>query len=313
MRIYLLYILFIIVLPISGLTQQQPLFTETNFNNFGINPAFAGTSECTDIKLGYRHQWAGFEGNPTTAFVNGNGKINRKRGSRKTSFFGVGGRIFNDKAGPFSYIQLELAGAYHVKLGEKLYGSVGLYAGIIQNRFNASGLTLTNFNDPAIFGSAASVIYPSITPGILIYSPTFYLGFSIQNIVNLKLPEVGLDTRTARHYIFKGSYSFKLSDRSDLVPSLIMRYAYDTPMAYDINLIYKLDKKYQFGLAYRNETAIAALVNVKIFNMFSIGYSFDYVINNLNYGTYGSHEIMVGFNTCDLGDGNSNVRCAAFN
>ena len=313
MKKHFFYILFILAIPLSGLAQQQPLYTQTNFNNFGINPAFAGTGECTDIRLGYRHQWAGFEGNPTTALINGNGKINRKRGSRKTSFFGVGGRIYNDRAGPYNFIQMELAGAYHVKLGENLYGSVGVFAGIIQSRFDASGLTLTNFNDPAINGSAANIIYPSITPGILIYNKTFYLGFSMQNIVNIDIPEVGLETRTARHYIFKGAYSFKVSDRSELVPSIIMRYAYSSTMAYDVNLIYKLDKKYQFGLAYRNETAIAALVNIKIFNMFSIGYSFDYVINNLNLGTYGSHEIMVGFNTCDLGEGESKVRCAAFN
>lgn len=312
MRNILLYIAFILF-PIIGIAQQQPLYTESNFNNFGINPAFAGTGECTDIRLGYRHQWAGFEGNPTTAFINGNGKINRKRGSRKTSFFGVGARIFNDRAGPYNFIQMELAGAYHVKLGQKLYGSVGVYAGLIQSRFDASGLTLTNYNDPAINGSGANIIGPSITPGILLYSENFYLGFSIQNLVNLTLPEVGLDTRTARHYFFKGAYNFNLSDRAQLVPSLIVRYAYNSTMAYDINLIYKLDKKYQFGLAYRNETAVAALVNIKIFNMFSIGYAFDYVINNLNFGSYGSHEIMVGFNTCDLGDGDSKVRCAAFN
>lgn len=313
MREYLFFIVIIFVLPLSGIAQQQPLFTQSNFNDFGINPAFAGTGECIDLRLGYRHQWAGFDGNPRTSLINGNGKIKQSRGSRKTSFWGVGGRIFSDEAGPFNFIQLELAGAYHVKLGENVYGSVGVFAGIIQSRFDASGLTLTNFSDPAINGSAANVIYPAITPGILIYSSKFYLGFSIQNIVNVDIPEVGIDTRTARHYVVKGAYSFKISDRSELVPSIITRYAYSSTMAYDVNVIYKLDKKYQFGLAYRNETAIAALVNIKVFNMFSIGYSFDYVINNLNYGTYGSHEIMVGFNTCDLGDGNSNVRCAAFN
>jgi type IX secretion system PorP/SprF family membrane protein len=309
----LLYISLILFLPLKGLTQQLPLYTQSNFNNFGINPAFAGTGECADIRLGYRQQWVGFEGNPVTAFVNGNGKINRKRGSRKSSFFGIGGRVFNDRAGPYNFIQMELAGSYHVKLGENLYASVGLFAGIIQSRFDASGLTLTNYNDPAINGSQANILFPSITPGILMYNQKFYLGFSIQNLVNLKMPDVGYDTRTARHYWGKFAYSFELTDRSDLVPSIIMRYAYNSTLAYDVNLIYKLDNKYQFGVAYRNETAIAALVNIKIFNMFSIGYAFDFIINNLNLGTYGSHEIMVGFNTCDLGEGDSKVRCAAFN
>jgi type IX secretion system PorP/SprF family membrane protein len=312
MKIGFLYIALLFCLPIGVLGQQLPLYTQSNFNNFGVNPAFAGSSECVDIRLGYRSQWVGFEGNPTTAFVNGHGKIPRKRNSMKSSFFGIGGRIFNDAAGPFNFIQLELAAAYHVKLGINLYGSVGVFAGIIQNRFDVSGLTLTNFNDPAINGSSASIVYPAITPGFLIYNSTFYLGFSIQNIVNIKLPEVGIETRTARHYIIKGAKSFMLSDRAELVPSVVFRYAYNSPVAYDLNLIYDLDHKYQFGLSYRNQNAIAALVNFKLFNMISLGYSFDYTINNINYGTYGSHEIILGFNTCDLGDGDSKVRCAAF-
>ena len=308
----ILYILIIFCLPLWSLAQQMPLYTQSNFNNFGVNPAFAGSSECVDIRLGFRTQWVGFEGNPTTAFVNGHGKIPRKRNSRKTSFFGIGGRIFNDAAGPFNFIQLELAGAYHVKLGTNLYGSLGVFAGIIQNRFDVSGLTLTNFNDPAINGSSASIVAPSITPGLLIYNATFYLGFTIENIVNLKLPDVGIETRTARHYIIKGAKSFMLSDRAELVPSMVIRYVYNSPVSYDLNLIYDLDHKYQFGLSYRNQTAIAALVNFKFFKMISLGYSFDYIINNINYGTYGSHEIILGFNTCDFGDGNSIVRCAAF-
>jgi type IX secretion system PorP/SprF family membrane protein len=307
-----LLILLILMLPFGVIAQQQPLFTQSTFNNFGINPAFAGSGECVDLKLGFRHQWSGFEGNPQTAFFNGNGKIAKKRNNRRTSFFGIGGRIYNDQAGPYNFIQLELAGAYHVKLGTNVYGSLGVYAGIIQNRFDVSGLTLTNFNDPAINGSTASVLYPAITPGILIYSKSFYIGFSIQNIANVKLKNVGLDTRTARHYIFKAAKSFSLSDRAELIPSIVTRYAYKSPMGFDVNLMYRLDKKYQLGISYRNQTAIAALINVKIFNMFSIGYSFDYVINNLKFGAVGSHEIIVGFNTCDLGDGNSNVRCAAF-
>ena len=312
MKQYIFHIAFIFLLSLNSSGQQLPLFTQSNFNNFGVNPAFAGSSECVDIRLGYRTQWAGFEGNPTTAFVNGHGKIATKRNSRKTSFFGIGGRIFNDGAGPFNLIQLELAAAYHVKLGTNLYASVGVFAGIIQSRFDVSGLTLTNFNDPAINGSSANIVYPAITPGFLIYNSTFYLGFSIQNMVNIELPDIGLETRTARHYIFKGAKSFMLSDRAELVPSVIMRYAYNSPLAFDLNLIYDLDHKYQFGLSYRNQTAIAAMINFKIFNMFSIGYSYDYILNNLRYGTSGSHEIIVGFNTCDLGGGESNVRCAAF-
>ena len=307
-----LVIAFFLLLPALAEAQQYPLYTQTNFNNFGDNPAFAGTSECADVMIGYRKQWAEFEGSPVTLFLNGHGKIEPKN-SRKTSFWGVGGRVFNDEAGPFNSIQLELGGAYHVKISRKMFFSVGLFAGVINSRFNVAGLTLSNFGDPAINGSQASILGPSITPGFLLYNERFYMGFSIQNMIDLDIPDVGLQTRTARHYIFKVANAFTMSERSQIIPSVIIRYAYSAPVAYDINVIYRLDKKFELGVAYRNQNAIAALIQFKIFDMFSLGYSYDYTLNNIKYGTHGSHEIILRFKSCELGGNSPIAPCAAFN
>ena len=40
--------------------QQLPLRTNWQFNYFQENPAFAGFSDCMELKAGYRQQWAGF-------------------------------------------------------------------------------------------------------------------------------------------------------------------------------------------------------------------------------------------------------------
>ena len=50
--------------------QQLPLRTNWQFNYFQENPAFAGFSDCLELKAGYRQQWAGFDGAPQTAFAN---------------------------------------------------------------------------------------------------------------------------------------------------------------------------------------------------------------------------------------------------
>ena len=41
--------------------QQLPLRTNWQFNYFQENPAFAGFTDCLELKAGFRQQWAGFD------------------------------------------------------------------------------------------------------------------------------------------------------------------------------------------------------------------------------------------------------------
>ena len=54
--------------------QQLPLRTNWQFNYFQENPAFAGFTDCMELKAGFRQQWAGFDGAPSTAFANLQGR-----------------------------------------------------------------------------------------------------------------------------------------------------------------------------------------------------------------------------------------------
>ena len=299
-------IAFLLIGIIQINAQQYPLYTQSTFNNFGINPAFAGSEDCIDFRLGYRLQWLGFEGNPTTAFINGHGKIKPKVLNGREWFMGVGARIVSDEAGPFSALRMELAWSIHVKLGKYVFGSFGIFAGVMQSKFGLDG-----FDDPVVNGSQASILVPTITPGLLIYGRSFFIGLSMQDVIQKNIPNVGLETNISTHYIFKASNNFKISRRSDLLPSLILRMVKGAPVGYDINVMYVLDKKYQIGVSYRNQTAVAALIKITLFGSFTLGYSYDYTINHIKFGTSGSHEIIIGFNTCDISDGA--VRCAAFN
>lgn len=49
--------------------QQLPQLNQFQMNGFMINPAFAGIEDVTDIKTGFRQQWAGFDGAPMTGWI----------------------------------------------------------------------------------------------------------------------------------------------------------------------------------------------------------------------------------------------------
>jgi len=305
-----LQIALFLFVAISLNAQQYPLYTQSSFNNFSLNPAFAGSESCIDFRAGYRLQWAGFEGRPGTAFVSGHGKIKPKVLNGKDWFMGVGGRIISDEAGPFSSIRLELAWAIHVQLSKSVYGSFGIFAGITQSRFSTDKLDVNQANQELT--SQTSILGPTITPGLLIYGKDFFVGFSIQDVVAYQMPDVGIETNISPHYIFKTAKNFKLSRRSELIPSLIIRTVSGAPVNYELTMMYSLDKNYQIGIAYRNQAAVAGLLKLRLFGSLTLGFAYDYIINTQRFGTTGSYEIILGFNSCDLGK-NQNIRCAAFN
>src|ERR1700754_613062 len=48
--------------------QQKPHYSQYILNNYILNPALTGIENYTDIKLGYRSQWTGMPGSPTTSY-----------------------------------------------------------------------------------------------------------------------------------------------------------------------------------------------------------------------------------------------------
>jgi len=312
MKKTILYILLCFLTMSPLLAQQIPLYTQSTFNNFGINPAFAGSKDCIDFRAGYRLQWAGIDGHPGTAFINGHGKITPKRINGPEWFMGIGARIVSDSEGPFNSLRMELAWSIHVRLGRHLFGSFGIFAGILQNKFSLNGVKLSNFNDPALLGSSSNILAPSVTPGLLVYGKNFFIGLTAQDIVSLDYKDVGFNSRTETHYIFKASNSFKLTPKTSLIPSIIIRGVKNAPVAFEINALYDYNNRFQIGAAYRNESSVSGLFRIRLFASLTLGLSYDYVINDLNLGTSGSYEIIIGFNTCDIGKGIT-TRCAAFN
>ena len=58
--------------------QQIEQYTQYVFNHFSVNPAVAGSKDCIDVRLGFRKQWVGFPGAPTTGWATVQGTIRPK-------------------------------------------------------------------------------------------------------------------------------------------------------------------------------------------------------------------------------------------
>ena len=123
-KLYTLIILMFCYSFISG--QQQTLFTNITLHQYLYNPAYAGANKGTQFNLGYRNQWAGFEGAPVTFMASGYGTFKKKPN------MAAGGLIMNDKSGLLSRTSFYGTYSYHVKINKAFNLGFGLGLGGVQ-------------------------------------------------------------------------------------------------------------------------------------------------------------------------------------
>ncbi|MFN3876364.1 MAG: PorP/SprF family type IX secretion system membrane protein, partial [Flavobacteriales bacterium] len=121
--------------PALGMAQQLAQYTHYVFNHFSVNPAVAGSKDCIDVRLGYRRQWVGLEGSPTTGWASLHTAFRPKGGVKKNKH-GVGFFAESDQAGNWGYTRLSLAYAYHMQSTRDYYMSFGFFAGAQQMKYD---------------------------------------------------------------------------------------------------------------------------------------------------------------------------------
>lgn len=305
--------IFLILLQSTVWSQQTEHYTQYAFNQFAFNPAVAGTKACIDIRSGYRFQWLGIDGAPETGFINAHAPLYFSK-KRRNSFgpkHGIGGMIFRDKFGPFSFLQLQAAYALHLPLNRNWKLSFGLSFGLKQSVFQSANLT-TEVQDPMVSNSSLSyLIFPDGRFGIWLADKRTYFGLSIHNLFGNTL-ESGENSKLQRHFYFTAGRSFRLEKGWSLIPSIFVLKTAKTPMDFHLSALFDLENKVAFGVGLRRTDAITTQIRVKLFNFISIGYSFDFVISKLAGNMWYTHEITAGFNSCSNYGTASTTDCPAF-
>jgi type IX secretion system PorP/SprF family membrane protein len=302
-----------IVLAIGALGQQTSQYTQYVFNMFAINPAVAGSKDCIDVRMGFRRQWMDFPGAPTTGWATVHASIRPKGKTYRTNRHGVGAFVESDQAGALGYTSLSLAYAYHIQMNRDYFMSMGLYAGLRQEKLDVGQVNVLDNNDPALAYSGGVLVYPDITPGIQFYSKTFWAGLAIQQALGNDMGDIGVESRLARQIMLTGGKRFRMSKYMSVVPSTLLKLAPGVPLALDLNVMLEYRKMVGLGISYRNQDAIAAMVKIPFLKYFTLGYSYDVTTSPLRSAGANTHELILAIYPCAAEDPNKAiVRCPIF-
>ena len=295
---------------VSASAQQFPMRSTSMLNPFQDHVAAAGSRECLDLHMGFRSQWSGFEGAPSTGFANLHGKLL----SSGPNFSGIGGRIETDEAAAWSSLSISLAYSYNMKLSSGARLAAGLGLGAFQQKLNWNGISLPDYqvaDDPAFVGNSQFVA-PLLDVSVWYYDRDFYGGLTIGNVAEPSVAQVAANTRLRRYVTGTVGAQVELDGPWALQPVATVRATGGVPLAVDLAAFLDYNSLIGVGVGYRNQSAIMAMLKFNVAESISVGYAYDWTLSTMNAASPSTHEFVIGINACD-GKSHGAISCPAYN
>jgi len=307
------YIFVIAALFYAGKTaaQQTIQFSQYAFNGLALNPAYAGYKDDWNFSLSSRIQWLGINDAPQTGTLSADGLL-----SPYNKNVGLGVIATFDRLGPENTSSLYVNYAYRLRLDEEDTKRLcfGLAVGGEQYSVDGSKFNATDQGDGYIPLGVESKLSPDVRAGVYYYSPGFYFGASVFNLLSgggLKAIDNTTVVQMARTAYITTGVLVPVSEHVDLKPSIMIKEDFKGPTNLDISSYILFNRVVWLGASYRtgvaiwkrnslqtiadNEDAIAALAQFYINDHLRVGYSFDFTTSKLANYQSGSHEISLSF------------------
>ena len=275
--------------------QQVVMFNHYFYKPMINNPAYTGIDEAPNVMLINHTQWTGIKGGPQYNILSFDGRLINKN-------TGLGVTVISDKKGINNRIGGNIFYSYKVRFKNKINLQLGLSAGVLNQSIDYSKAIVENQNDPSLFSNTQNKTSFDANVGLAFIYKDFDFGLAVPQIANNKISYLSNnDTRTfytqSRHYMGSLKYKFLLSKAKviSITPQVLTRYLPNTPMQYDVNAKVDWQNKVWLGVTYKNNYALGLNLGVVLYKRLIIGYSYDYVLGNLNKNVGLSHEIMLNF------------------
>lgn len=277
---------FSVLFSISTKAQQDPIYSQYMLNPLLINPAYAGLNNNANAMLGYRTQWAGFEGQPVTFNASAHSSILKNK-------VGVGILFTNDQVGNISNTSTNALFAYKLNLKKTVF-SFGMQAGLQNYRTDYSDLNIFDPEDNAFLGGERGTRI-NIGAGAILKSEKFLVGFSMPRLLPSTFTNGGQEFELYnQHFYLMGAYVAYLTERIRLKPSMLVRGVRGAPLSVDLACNVNINAIHTAGIFTRNFNTYGLLLQTLVKEQLRLGYVFEVPTSKSVGSNFSTHEISLG-------------------
>jgi len=271
----------------NGFGQQLPQFTQYMYNTISINPAYAGSREVMVVNLLGRNQWIGVKGAPVTQTLSVHSSV-------PNTNLGVGLSFINDKLGyeKTTYAFADVSYTINLDSWDEYKVSFGIKGGFTKYSIDDELLNDPEYSSDPFLNTINNNWNPNVGVGVYFRGDSFYFGFSAPKLFTNKNNSeyFSLDRMT---YFLNGGYVFNVNNNLIFKPTFLVKYTDGAPLSVDLSTLFFINENLWLGASYRFSDSFGAIVNFKIMDGVTVGYSYDYITSNLKTSTSGSHGILL--------------------
>lgn len=289
MKVFLLHIA--LLFSLVGFSQQDAIYSQYVFNPFAINPAYAGSRQSANVTMINRNQWIGIEGAPNTQTLS-------SHAPSKQYPIAYGINISRDQLGPTTNFSALLTGVYNLKF-ETGALNFGLRGGIFNTVLDHRKLQFRESNDQLDVQDRLSATVPTFDFGLYYYTERMFVGLSMNHMTRHAFNLEQLANNQAyylrRHTFLSGGYAWPINENFMFKPTVLLKFVEGSGFNADLNLNVLFKEKIWMGIGLRNVSSLNLLVDINLTDYIRVGYAYDLNLTQLNNYSYGSHEIVFGF------------------
>lgn len=299
-KTFLLTIVFTLCFGLQILNcfaQQDQINNQYLINKYNLSPAFTGHNQNFEVFAGYRQNWSDIDGAPVLKMLNINGAMMKNSG--------IGVSVYNYQIGIFSSLSAKANYAHRISLGKKNKLSFGIGAGIFDSRANGIDFS-ENASDPVFAEMANSTTVPDFDFGANLQLKKLSIGVAANHLMSAEKKQLSLNTVLIGYL----SYQYKMSEKIESEPTVLIRNSPDSKMFYEISYLVKYQKKVWLALTYKKESQIAATFGFLFQNRLALNYSYELGSSGMLGESSGTHELTLGF---FIGKNENNSASSIFN
>lgn len=288
-------VLHIIVYCVSSTwlgAQQLDLSNQYRVNPYELNSAFAGSKNATQVLLGTRRQWIGFDGAPEFKYVSINSNVYRG--------MGVGAIAHIRETGLFRKFDFKLSYSYLVKLSVKHELAFGLSGVYSQKTFNFSAINVDDITDSRLlnqnFNKAQNA---NVDFGIRYRFQALNVGVSVQNLLSsqARFKDQQILYTDVMHFNALASYRISvMEDKIGFTPFAMLWYNPSFTHVFDAGLTFDYKNTISISANYRSNNSVVASLGINWTDLIQAGYSYEQGFGHSLYQfSPNTHELFLGF------------------
>lgn len=296
---------FFLFLGILAYGQQPAQYSLYMMNQLNWNPGYAGLEHSLSVTGGFREQWVGLAGKPSTQFISAHMPLYIANG-------GVGIHLENDELGATKMTTAILSYNYQIFSDAGIL-SFGVSGGMMQYSLNGSllrtpegnysegvGGVIIDHEDALLPLGSINTTANTFGAGVYFQSEKLEFGLGVRHLSEPIIELESLAFPMKRAFFFNGGANLELNSSITLHPSFLVRSDLVQTQT-DISLIARYNDNIFGGGAFRGYNtnsidAVSIIFGFKISENMNLAYAYDIPLSDLRNVSDGSHEIMINYN-----------------